>query len=44
MRALTGKAKTLGWAGRLVESERAALQAVEADRSSAEAWGRLGQV
>ena len=44
MRALTGKAKTLGWAGRLVESERAALQAVEADRSSAEAWGGLGQV
>ena len=44
VRALTGKAKTLAWAGRLVESERAALQAVEADRSSAEAWGGLGQV
>ena len=44
MRGLIGKAKTLGWAGRFVESERAALQAVEADRSSAEAWGGLGQV
>ena len=44
MRALTGKVKTLGWAGRLSESERVALQAVEADRSSAEAWGGLGQV
>ena len=44
MRALTGKVKTLGWAGRLLESERVALQAVEADRSSAEAWGGLGQV
>ena len=44
MRALTGKAKTLGWAGRLVESERVALQAVELHRSSAEAWGGLGQV
>ena len=44
MRALTGKGITLGWAGRLEESERAALQAVESDRSSAEAWGGLGQV
>ena len=44
MRALNGKVKTLGWAGRLSESERVALQAVEADRSSAEAWGGLGQV
>ena len=44
MRALTGKVRTLGWAGRLLESERVALQAVEADRSSAEAWGGLGQV
>ena len=44
MRALTGKVKTLGWAGRLWESERMALQAVEADLSSAEAWSGLGQV
>ena len=44
MRSLTGKAKTLAWAGRLVESERAALQAVETDRSSGEAWGALAQV
>ena len=44
MRALTGKSKTLAWAGRLVESEWAALHAVEADRSSADAWGGLGQV
>ena len=44
MRALIGKSKTLAWAGRLLESERVAFQAVEADRSSAEAWGGLGQV
>lgn len=29
MRALTGKGRRLAWAGRLVESERAALQASE---------------
>jgi len=44
IRALTNKSKTLAWAGRLVESERAALQAVETDRSNAEAWAALGQV
>ena len=44
MRARTGKSKTLGWADRLPESELVALQAVEADRSSAEAWGGLGRV
>ena len=44
MRARTGKAETLGWAGRLSESQRVALQAVEADPSSPEAWSRLGQV
>lgn len=44
MRALTGKAKTLGWAGHLVESEWTALEAVVTDRSSAAAWGTLGQV
>ena len=44
MRARTGKARTLGWAGRLEESQRTVLQAVEADSSSAEAWGGLAQV
>jgi tetratricopeptide (TPR) repeat protein len=44
MRARTGKSTTLAWAGRLVESERVALQAVEADGSSAAAWSTLGQV
>ena len=44
MRARTGKGKTLAWAGRLLESEQAAFRAVEADRSSAEAWSGLGQV
>jgi len=44
MRALTQRAKTLGWAGRLVDSEHAALRAVEMDRSSGEAWAGLGQV
>jgi tetratricopeptide (TPR) repeat protein len=39
--ALTGKSRTLGWAGRLVASEASALRAVEADRSSADAWGAL---
>lgn len=44
MRALTGRSRVLGWAGRLVESERAAVRAIEADRSDARAWAMLGQV
>jgi tetratricopeptide (TPR) repeat protein len=44
MRALTGRATTLGWAGRLIESERAALRAIDVDNASGVAWGTLGQV
>lgn len=43
MRALAGRARTLMWAGRLVESERAALAALEVDNASGVAWGGLGQ-
>ena len=44
MRALVGKSRVLGWAGRLTEGERVALQAVALDRSSADAWAALGQL
>ncbi len=44
MRALIGKSRTLGWSGRLVEGERVARQAVQADSSSADAWAALGQM
>ncbi|MEM7415012.1 MAG: tetratricopeptide repeat protein [Gemmatimonadota bacterium] len=43
MRALAGRTRTLMWAGRLVESERSALAALDVDNASGVAWGGLGQ-
>lgn len=44
MRALTGRARTLMWAGRLIDSERAAIHAIGVDDASGAAWSGLGQV
>jgi tetratricopeptide (TPR) repeat protein len=44
MRALSGKAKAHAAAGHLIEAERAADRAVDADRASGPAWATLGQV
>lgn len=44
MRAILGRTRTLMWAGRLVESERSALAALERDDANGDAWGVLGQV
>jgi tetratricopeptide (TPR) repeat protein len=44
VRALVGKSRVLTWAGRLVEAERVARMATEADGESAAAWTGLGQI
>ena len=43
MRALAGRSKIFGWAGQLVDSERAALRAIQVDSGNGEAWASLGQ-